>query len=81
LRSEGGDFGVSAAANGKKISGRVVGRSGGKIFIVPPKGLDPASASVSLDGKPIPHSVEQNAVAFSIDIAQKDGLKHYEITF
>jgi hypothetical protein len=81
LRRDGGDFGLSAEADKSKISGRIVGRSGGKIFIVPPADLNPASASVTFDGQPVAHTVEQGAIAFSVDIAQKDGLKNYEIKF
>ena len=81
LRRDGGDFGVSAAVGQHEISGRVVGRSGGKVFVSPPAGLDPARASVTFDGKPVAHTVEQGAVAFSFNIAQKDGLKNYEIQF
>jgi hypothetical protein len=81
LRRDGGDFGVSAAVNQNKITGRIVGHSGGKIFVVPPTGLNPSSALVTLDGQAVPHTVEQGAVAFTVDIAQKDGLKNYEIQF
>jgi|GEM_PF-1494135 len=81
LRREGGDFGISAAVEQNKIIGRVVGRSGGKISIVPPAKLNPAGASVTLDGQAIPHTVEDGAVTFNVAIAQKDGLKKYAITF
>ena len=81
LRRDGGDFGLSAAMEKKRIVGRIVGRSGGKVFVVPPGGLNPAGASVTVNGKPVPHTVEQGAVAFLVDIAQKDGLKNYEIQF
>jgi len=81
LRRDGGDFGVSAAAEPNKITGRIVGRSGGKILLVPPTGFDVAKASVSFDGQPIPHAVEEGAIVFSVSIAQKDGLKNYAITF
>jgi hypothetical protein len=81
LSRNGGDFGASAELQGKKIQGRIVGRSGGKISIIPPKGLDLAKASVVFDGKKLPHAVEQGAITFSFDIAQRDGLKNYEIAF
>jgi len=81
LSRDGGDFGASAAAESNKITGRIVGRSGGKISIVPPTGFDAAKASVMLGGQPIPHTVEHGAIVFSVDIAQKDGLKNYAITF
>ena len=80
LRREGGDFGVSAAVEGNRIAGRIVGRSGGKVFVVPPSaGVDLAGASVTVNGQPVAHSVEQGAIAFSVEIAQKDGLKNYVI--
>jgi len=81
LRRDGGDFGVSAVAQPGKITGRIVGRSGGKIFVVPPTGLNASSASVALDGQAVAHTVEQGAIVFSVDIAQKDGLKNYAISF
>ena len=81
LRREGGDFGLSAALENGRIAGRIVGRSGGKVFVVPPSGLDPAGASVTVNGKPVPHTVEHGAVVFLVDIAQRDGLKNYEIRF
>ncbi len=81
LRREGGDFGVSAAAESNKITGRIVGRSGGKISIVAPAGFDATKAGVMLNGRPIPHTVEQGAIVFAVEIAQRDGLKGYEITF
>ena len=81
LRRDGGDFGVSAAADQNRITGQVVGRSGGRIFITPPTGLNPASASVTLDGQAVPHTLEQGAIVFTVDIAQKDGRKNYEIRF
>jgi hypothetical protein len=81
LRREGGDFGLSGAVENSRIAGRIVGRSGGKVFVVPPAGLDPAGAAVTINGKPVPHTVEQGAVAFLVDIAQRDGLKKYEIQF
>ena len=80
LRREGGDFGLSAAANGgDRRADR--GPQRRENLRRSAERTQSAAASVSLDGKPIPHTMEQNAVAFSIDIAQKDGLKHYEITF
>jgi hypothetical protein len=81
LRRDGGDFGLSAAMEQNRIVGRIVGRSGGKVFVVPPGGLDPAAASATVNGKPVPHTVEQGAVAFVVDIAQKDGMKNYVIHF
>jgi hypothetical protein len=81
LHREGGDFGLSAAREQNRIVGRVVGRSGGKVFVRPPAGLNPANAAVTIDGQPVPHTVQQGAVAFAVAIAQKDGLKHYEIQF
>ena len=78
---DGGDFGVSAVTEPGRITGRIVGRSGGKIFITPPSGYDPARATVVYDGRFIPHLVESGAITFSIAIAQKDGLKNYAITF
>jgi hypothetical protein len=81
LKRDGGDFGVSAAVDQNKITGRIVGRSGGKILITPPAGLDASRAAVSIDGKTVPATADQGAVVFSVDIAQKDGLKNYEIQF
>jgi hypothetical protein len=81
LRREGGDFGVSASVEKNGIAGRIVGRSGGKIFVVPPKGLEAAKASVTIDGQAVPHTLDQGAIIFPVEIQQKDGLKNYEITF
>ena len=66
--------------DGATISGRIVGRKGGKLEIVPPTGFDPAKAIVTFDGKTVPHTVQQGAIVFSFDIAQKDGMKIYTIT-
>ena len=81
LRREGGDFGLSAAVETNRIMGRIVGRIGGKVFVVPPAEFDPARASVTVNGKPVPLTIEQGAVAFPIDIAQRDGLKQFMIQF
>ncbi|MBL7187726.1 MAG: hypothetical protein ISS70_15495 [Phycisphaerae bacterium] len=81
LRRAGGDFGVSATMEKNRILGRIVGRSGGKVLVALPGGLSLASVSVTVNGKPVPHTVGQGAVAFAVDIAQKDGLKNYEIQF
>ena len=81
LRREGGDFGLSAALEKNRIVGRIVGRSGGKVLVVPPGGLDPATASVTVNGKPVSHTVQEGAITFLVDIAQKDGRKDYEIQF
>jgi hypothetical protein len=81
LRRDGGDFGASAVAGPGKITGRIVGRQGGRLFITPPPGLDPANAAVTFDGQPVPHTVEAGAIAFAFAIAQRDGLKNYQITF
>ncbi len=77
----GGDVGVSATMEKNRILGRIVGRSGGKVLVALPGGLSLASVSVTVNGKPVPHTVGQGAVAFAVDIAQKDGLKNYEIQF
>jgi hypothetical protein len=81
VRREGGDFGLSAVREGNRIAGRIVGRSGGTVFVLPPGGLDPARASVAIEGKPVPHAVQQGAIVFPVKIAQRDGLKHYQIEF
>ncbi|CAN5821921.1 hypothetical protein BH09VER1_BH09VER1_47190 [soil metagenome] len=81
LSREGGDFGLSASMENNRVVGRIVGTSGGKVFLTPPSGLDPAKASVTINGAPVAHTVEQSAISFTVDIVQKDGLKSYEITF
>lgn len=81
LRREGGDFGLSAAVEKSRIVGRIVGRSGGRVFVVPPEELPAAAATVTINGKPVPHTIEHRAVTFLVDIAQKDGLKGYVIQF
>jgi hypothetical protein len=81
LRREGGEFGASAVIDGQRIIGRLVGKAGGKVIVLPPPGLDPAKAIVTVEGQRIPHSQEAGAVTFTFEIAQKDGNKHYEITF
>ena len=78
---DGGDFGLSAIAEPARITGRIVGRSGGTVSIVPPSGHDLAHAVVVYDGQSIPHTVENGAIVFPITIAQKDGLKNYAVTF
>ncbi|MGB8353720.1 MAG: hypothetical protein WCD79_07535 [Chthoniobacteraceae bacterium] len=81
LLRDGGDFGFSGVAEKDRITGRIVGRSGGKIAIVPPQGLSTARASVTIDGHAVPHFIEQGAITFPVEIAQKDGIKNYSITF
>jgi len=81
LMREGGDFGISAVAEPGKIIGRIVGRSGGKVFIVPPGGQDKTKASVAIAGQPVPHTIERGAIAFPVEITQREGLKNYEIVF
>lgn len=79
IRRDGGDFGVSAAFDQGAIKGRLVGRSGGKVSIVPPSGFNAGKANVTIDGKPVAHTMEQGAITFAVEIAQRDGLKNYEI--
>ena len=81
LRREGGDFGLSAAMENGRIAGRIVGRSGGRFLWFHRQDLIWRGAAVTVNGKPVPHAVEQGAIAFLVDIAQQDGLKNYEIQF
>ena len=81
IRREGGEFGFSAAAGDGRITGRIVGRAGGLISIVPPSGFKVQNAKISLAGSPLEARVENGAVSFDVEIAQRDGCKAYEITF
>jgi len=81
LRRDGGDFGVSAAADQMRITGRIVGRKGGTISIVPPKTLFPGKAVVTINGVTVPHNLQNGAITFPVEIGQADGMKNYEIAF
>ena len=81
ISRDGGDFGLSAIAEPARISGRIVGRSGGKISVIPPTGHDLTHVTVVYNGQTIPHTVDNGAITFSITIAQSDGLKKYAINF
>ena len=81
LRREGGDFGVSASASKNRVTGRIVGRSGGKISLTVPEGFAEGPPRVTFDGRDVPHTVENGAIAFSFEIAQSEGGKPYEITW
>ena len=81
IRREGGDFGLSAAVGKGEISGRIVGKSGGRVQIRPPKGFDVAKASVTVQGQPVGHKIENGAISFPVEIAQADGIRRYEIKF
>jgi len=80
LTCDGGDFGASAEVKDGKIVGRLVGKSGGKLSITPPTGFFKNNkATVLIDGKPVPSTTQNNTVTFAVEIAQRDGLKYYEI--
>jgi len=76
-----GDLAASASAEGRRITGYIVGRSGGKIFLVPAKGYAAGRAIVTVDGKRVSCSQEHGGLSFPVEITQKDGLKSYEINF
>ena len=80
LTREGGDFGASAEVKGGKIVGRLVGKSGGTLSVTPPAGfLKGNNVTVLIDGKPVQATVQNNTVTFAVAIAQRDGLKYYDI--
>ena len=81
LRTEGGDFGISAQVDGQQITGRFVGRSGGKAYITPPAGFDIKKASLKINGAVATPRLEQSAISFTIDIAQSAGMRTFEISF
>jgi hypothetical protein len=81
LRREGGDFGASASAEKNRIAGRIVGSSGGRLSVTLPAGAQPKEASVKINGGSVSHTLENGTVTFPLEIARKDGLKTYEITW
>ncbi len=79
IRRDGGNFGFSAAIENGRIAGRVAGRDGGQIEVVPPPGFGTRSASVRLAGKPVQAAFADGAIRFAVEISQRDGSLPYEI--
>lgn len=81
LQRSGGDFGVSADASQRFITGRIVGRDGGQILMTPPAGFDATKARVQIDGKAVQSTIVKGAISFPVTIALSDGAKSYRIDF
>ena len=76
-----GDFGISAnrEADGT-LAGRIVGRSGGTIKLTPSAGFDASHCQVKIGGTVVPHTTENGAIGFAVEIAQSKGVKSYTIS-
>ena len=81
LRRSGGDFGVSAAATGKQIVGRIAGRKGGRVSVKPAWRFEPDNVAVRVDGRQPRAMVAEGTVSFDVAISLKDGSRQFEITF
>ncbi|HUW32129.1 MAG TPA: hypothetical protein VM223_11000, partial [Planctomycetota bacterium] len=81
LRREGGDFGASADATGKGITGRVAGREGGTLCVTPPARLNSKNPKVTIDGRPVPCTMRDGEIRFDVTISLRDGCKEFEIQF
>ncbi|WP_040948781.1 PA14 domain-containing protein [Gorillibacterium massiliense] len=80
LARSGGDFGVSAKLTGTtRIDGRIAGKQGGTVTVTLPSGVSVSGAKVSVNGQPVNYKATGGQISFSVDIAQKDGYKTYQI--
>lgn len=78
---DGGDFGISAELSENKVTGRIVGRKGGKVTVTLPDGVSARTAKVVVNDKPVAATTEEKTIVFEASIAQRDGYKTYSIVF
>lgn len=83
LEKDKGDFGVSAEYSSSKesIKGRFAGRSGGKVYIKPPKNISMSNLTVKIDGEIVSYELVDNKISFDISIRQSQGYKKYLVKF
>ena len=81
LAREGGDFGCSAQAKGRVITGRFAGRKGGRIVLTPPFPFDPRSARVMVRGRAVAAEARPGALSFPVTISLRDGVAEYQVRF
>ena len=73
------DFGLSAAIKGRRITGHVSGRSGGRIQITPPAAFNPKRVKATLAGRPLQVMVKDSTIHFAVELKQADGTREFAI--
>ena len=81
IERQGGDFGISAAIDGKTIVGRVAGRKGGRVSVVPPWKFEADKLVVRVGGRAVPVEMKQGMISFQVELTLANGYKQYAITF
>ncbi|HUU70055.1 MAG TPA: hypothetical protein VM186_11055 [Planctomycetota bacterium] len=61
-----------------EIDGRIAGREGGTITIAAP-GLEAGEVRVTVQSRVVPHKTVDGGVAFTVEIAARDGCKEYRL--
>ena len=79
IAREGGDFGISATIKGRRITGRVSGRSGGRVRINPPIAFISVRVKATFAGKPLPVVIKDGAIQFTVELKQADGTRKFTI--
>ena len=79
IAREGGDFGLSAAIKGRRITGHVSGLSGGSVRITPPIPFNPKRVKATFAGKPLPVVIKDGAIQFTVELKQANGTRAFAI--
>ena len=79
IAREGGDFGLSAAIKGRRITGHVSGRSGGRIRITPPVAFNPKRVKATLGERPLQVMVKDGTIHFAVEMKKADGTREFAI--
>ena len=79
IAREGGDFGLSTAIKGRRITGHVSVRSGGRIKIIPPVTFNPKRVKVTLGGRPLQVMVKDGTIHFAVEMKKADGTREFAI--
>ena len=76
---EGGDFGVSASLRGRRITGHIAGRSGGRVRITPPITFESKRVKATFAGRPLPVMIKDGTIHFALELKQADGTRKFTI--
>ena len=79
IAREGGDFGLSTAIKGRRITGHVSVRSGGRIKIIPPVTFNPKRVKATLAGRALQVMVKDGTIHFTVELKQADGRREFAI--
>ena len=79
IAREGGDFGITATIKGRRITGRVSGRNGGRVRINPPIAFISVRVKATFEGKPLPVVIKDGAIQFTVELKQADGTRKFTI--